>query len=225
VHVVWFDNRDYNNELYYKRSIDGGVNWEEDVRLTYDTSNSSYPSVAVSGSTVHVVWIDTREGNYEIYYKHSIDAGVNWGAETRLTNNNAYSTGSSISVSGSVAHVVWEDNRDGNYEIYYKRNPTGNPIGIINISSEMPSSYSLSQNYPNPFNPITNVKFSILKAGQVKLIVYDIQGREMETLLNESLKPGTYESTFNGSNYPSGIYFYKIQTDDFAQTKRMILIK
>ncbi len=161
MHVVWHDNRDGNYEIYYKRSTDAGVSWGADTRLTNNTASSEYPSVAVSGSVVHVVWRDDRDGNYEIYYKRSTDAGVSWGADTRLTNNTAYSSYPSVAVSGSVVHVVWHDNRDGNWEIYYKRNPTGNTIGIKNISSEIPSSYSLEQNYPNPFNPITKIKFDI----------------------------------------------------------------
>ncbi len=162
VHVVWNDNRDGNSEIYYKRSTDGGISWGADTRLTNNSAISEYPSVAVSGSVVHVVWQDNRDGNYEIYYKRSTDAGISWGADTRLTNNTAFSWYPSVAVSGSVVHVVWKDNRDGNWEIYYKRNPTGNPVGIQNISTEIPSTYSLSQNYPNPFNPTTNIKFSIV---------------------------------------------------------------
>ena len=79
------------DEIYYKRSTDAGVNWGTDTRLTNNTADSWYPSVAVSGSVVHVVWDDNRDGNSEIYYKRSTDAGVNWGADTRLTNNTAYS--------------------------------------------------------------------------------------------------------------------------------------
>ncbi|MFZ4590733.1 MAG: T9SS type A sorting domain-containing protein [Ignavibacteria bacterium] len=232
VHIVWFDIRDYNREIYYKRSIDGGASWEADVRLTNDTAFSFYPSVALSGSTVHVLWIDTREGNYEVYYKHSIDAGISWGADTRLTNNTAHSAWTSVSVSGSAVNVVWEDNRDGNYEIYYKRNPTGNPLGIQNISTEILSSYSLGQNYPNPFNPITVIRFNITgfpvgTSGNDKMVlkVYDVQGREVQTLVNERLNAGTYEVKFDGSGLTSGVYFYKMVTEGFTETKRMLLIK
>jgi hypothetical protein len=225
VHVVWQDNRDGNHEIYYKRSTDAGISWGADTRLTNNTAASLSPSVAVSGSVVHIVWDDDRDGNDEIYYKRSIDGGVSWGADTRLTINSALSSSPSVAVSGSAVHVVWQDERDGNLEIYYKRNPTGNTIGIKNITSEIPSSYSLQQNYPNPFNPITNVKFQISNSGNVKIIVFDLLGKEVATLVNESLKPGTYEVTFDGTNFPSGIYFYRLQTGDFSETKRMTLIK
>jgi hypothetical protein len=100
------------------------------------------------------------------------------------------------------------------------------PLTSVNqISSEIPSSYSLEQNYPNPFNSISNVKFQISNTGDVKLVVYDIMGREVQTIVNEQLAPGTYKTTFDGSNLPSGIYFYRLITDGFSETKRMTLIK
>jgi photosystem II stability/assembly factor-like uncharacterized protein len=104
-------------------------------------------------------------------------------------------------------------------------------IGIQNISTEIPASYSLSQNYPNPFNPSTKIKFSIVSSPHgvggdlVLLKVYDIMGREVQTLVNEDLKAGTYEVTFDGSTQNSGVYFYKLTTDGFTETKRMILLK
>jgi hypothetical protein len=127
VHVVWRDTRDGNSEIYYKRSTDGGVSWGADTRLTYNTADSRHPIVSVSDQVLHVVWHDNRHGAAEIYYKRSTDGGISWEADTRLTNNSAESRTASVSVSGTVVHVVWQDDRDGNYEIYYKRDPTGNP--------------------------------------------------------------------------------------------------
>ncbi|MFZ4590736.1 MAG: T9SS type A sorting domain-containing protein, partial [Ignavibacteria bacterium] len=96
---------------------------------------------------------------------------------------------------------------------------------IENISTEIPTKYSLGQNYPNPFNPITNVKFSIVKTGDVSLKVYDVQGREVQTLVNEKLNAGTYEVKFDGSMLTSGVYFYKMVSEGYSETKRMLLIK
>jgi len=98
-------------------------------------------------------------------------------------------------------------------------------IGIQKISGLVPSSFSLSQNYPNPFNPTTKIKMEIAKLGDVKLVVYDILGREVDKLVNENLKPGTYEVEFNGSKYASGVYFYKLVATEFSESKRMILLK
>jgi Neuraminidase (sialidase) len=87
VHVVWYDNRDGNNEIYYKRSTDGGITWGQDMPLTNAIDLSSWPSISVSGATVHVAWSDGRdqEGIAEIYYKRSMDGGVIWEDDTRLT--------------------------------------------------------------------------------------------------------------------------------------------
>ncbi len=101
----------------------------------------------------------------------------------------------------------------------------GTPIGIIHISNEVPDRFSLSQNYPNPFNPSTNIKFQMPNSGFVKLIVFDVLGREISTLVNEEMKPGIYEASWDAANYPSGIYFYRLITDKFTETKKMMLVK
>ena len=232
VNVVWNENRDGNWEIYYKRSTDGGINWGVDTRLTNDPAISYYPSIAVSGSNVHIVFQDNRNGNNEIYYKLSIDGGVSWSADTRLTNNPFESTRPSIALSNSILHIVWSDYRDGNYEIYYKQNPTGNLTGIVQTNPEIPKEYKLMQNYPNPFNPNTNIRYTLPKNSFVSLKVYDVLGKEVATLVDESLTPGTYKVTFDALGYSSGVYFYriaihsdKLRTDGFTDTKKMLMIK
>jgi len=101
----------------------------------------------------------------------------------------------------------------------------GGSTFINPISTEIPAKYSLSQNYPNPFNPMCNVQFSMYKAGNVRLVVYDVQGREVQTLVNEKLSAGTYEVKFDGSKLNSGVYFYKMMTGNFTETKKMLLVK
>ncbi len=98
------------------------------------------------------------------------------------------------------------------------------PVGGIQ-TIEIPNYYFLNQNYPNPFNPVTNIKFGIPESGNVRLVVYDILGREVTTLLNEHKNPGTYEVKFDASQLASGIYFYSLQTERVTETKRMLLVK
>jgi len=104
---------------------------------------------------------------------------------------------------------------------------TAFPVGINNVNSEIPEIFSLSQNYPNPFNPTTKIKFDISgsSAAQTFLYVYDLIGREIAVLVNQHLKPGTYEVDFDGSNLPSGVYYYKLESGGFIETKKMVLIK
>jgi hypothetical protein len=98
-------------------------------------------------------------------------------------------------------------------------------IGIRKISSEVPDKYSLEQNYPNPFNPTTSIKYSVSRSQNIKLVVYDILGKEIKILVNEKQSPGIYEVTFDGSNISSGVYFYKLSVGDFNQIKKMIFEK
>jgi VCBS repeat protein/ASPIC/UnbV protein/type IX secretion system substrate protein len=98
-------------------------------------------------------------------------------------------------------------------------------IGIRPISSEIPDSYSLYQNYPNPFNPQTTIKFSVPLKGNVKISVFDITGRLVRTLVNQDISAGTYETVFNAADLSSGMYFYTIKTENFAETKKMMLVK
>ncbi len=99
------------------------------------------------------------------------------------------------------------------------------PIGIHNIQIGIPKVYSLSQNYPNPFNPTTSIIFGLPKASLVKLVVYDILGRVVSTLVNERRAAGMYNIAFDASNYASGVYFYKLDAGDFTSIKKMILLK
>jgi len=92
-------------------------------------------------------------------------------------------------------------------------------------SSVIPKEYRLYQNYPNPFNPSTTISFSIPENGIVKLIVYDILGKEIRTLINDYKQSGNYNITFNGSNLPSGVYFYRLETGNYFEIKKMVLIK
>ena len=84
VHVVWYDQRDGNDEIYYKRSTDGGTSWGADTRLTNNTAGSQFPSVTVSGQVVHVVWDDSRDRSEERHEGSARDRGGRWGADTRL---------------------------------------------------------------------------------------------------------------------------------------------
>jgi len=102
---------------------------------------------------------------------------------------------------------------------------TPNPVGIINYNNEVPDNFNLEQNFPNPFNPVTKIKYSVLNNGYVKLAVYDIMGREIKTIVSENQKPGTYTVQFDGANLSSGTYFYRVETNSFTQTKKMIILK
>lgn len=106
----------------------------------------------------------------------------------------------------------------------------GNGNGVItsneeNGNTEIPKDYSLNQNYPNPFNSSSKLKFEIANLGYTKLVLYDVMGREVQTLVDKTLKPGAYEITFDGSMLSSGVYFYKLTSGNYIATKKMIVLK
>ncbi|MFZ1322393.1 MAG: T9SS type A sorting domain-containing protein [Ignavibacteria bacterium] len=103
--------------------------------------------------------------------------------------------------------------------------PPDEPVGILPTSNIVPDKFELHQNYPNPFNPITNIKFDIKQSSDVRLNIYDALGRKISKLINEKLQSGTYNAVFDGSNFSSGVYFYKLETEGFVETRRMILLK
>ena len=96
---------------------------------------------------------------------------------------------------------------------------------IVPINNSVPDEFILKQNYPNPFNPVTNINFSLPKEGFVSIKVYDVTGRMVKTLVNEVIETGNYTVTFDGSQFASGIYFYRLETNNFMETKRMMLVK
>ena len=101
------------------------------------------------------------------------------------------------------------------------------PLTGIENNNQIPKTFSLEQNYPNPFNPSTKILFTIpgSSVAQTFLSVYDVLGKHVATLVNGQLKPGTYFVEWNANNYPSGVYFYKIEAEGFRDTKKMLLIK
>lgn len=107
----------------------------------------------------------------------------------------------------------------GIYEMLFLVTP------VNTISTVIPAKYSLHQNFPNPFNNTSKFKFEISKLGHVKILVSDVMGRVVKTIINESLQPGIYETTFDGSELSSGVYFYQMISGNYSETKKLILLK
>jgi len=271
--VVWSDMRTGNREIYSRRSTDGGLNWEQDVRLTNDPATSQLPSVSISGSNIYLVWCDTREGTSRLFFKHSVDGGLSWGEDTRITNTISTSpniassdtlvsvvwedyrngipeicfkrstdggitwdndvllndiTNSSqrpfIAISGPALHVVWFDFRDGSFEIYYKRNPTGGnpPTHIMN--DLVNGNLDHVDIYPNPASRILNININPL-TGKIRTVcLYDTDGR-IVGINDFSSSPGVNKYAIDVNDLSAGLYYLEVMTDSQKYCSKVLIFK
>ena len=189
------------------KTSNSGANW---YPLSSGVTSTLYDLILLNSTTG---WIVGADG---VVLKSS-DGGANWFQQTTNTTNSI----NAISIVNSLTGYVV-----GNGGIILKStNGGGPPIGVKSISNEIPANYQLLQNYPNPFNPVTIIEYQIPKSSFVTLTVYDNIGNEIVKLVNTSQRAGTYEVDFNGENLSSGIYYYRITTDDFTASRKMVLVK
>jgi len=190
------------------RTTNGGSNWYAPSILT---SNSSY---SLFFSDINNGW---SAGDQGLIY-HTSNAGLNWTQQTPIVNNRIYR---SIYFTDSL--TGWCVGDSGRI---LKTTTGGILTNFTNTNSEIPTEYKLYQNYPNPFNPKTIINYELGITNFVSLKVYDALGSEVTTLVNEKKTAGSYEVEFDGSNLPSGIYFYRLEAGgDIIDTKRMVLLK
>ena len=146
--------------------------------------------------------------------------GIEGFGNSSYTNVYAWNTGITYApIKNYVPMWQYNTRHNGVYGDYLQ-------VGINPIGTKIPEKFSLYQNYPNPFNPATNIRFAIPGRGQfVILKVYNILGRLVETLVNQHLNPGTYEVKWDAGDNSSGVYFYNLETGNFVETKKMLMIK
>jgi len=190
------------------QTTNGGTNWVSPASPLPGTAN-------ISGMTgINLQYWVIRQSN--IIYS-TFNNGASW-----LTSYTA--------ATGHIYRHIARP-RNGNFTFLYAVKSNGGitrgtiPLGITPISNEIPKGFALKQNYPNPFNPVTTINFNIPRESSVKLAVYDGLGKEIKVLVNENLRPGIYEINFEGNNVSSGIYYYRLITPDFTETKKMTLVK
>ena len=229
-----------------KKTTNGGVSWFN----VYTTPNAPR-CMFFNGSTSFVSgwggyifkttnngtnWsvVDNGGKDYDIYSGSFLnqDIGLFTGPAPGWSKGIIFKTlngGNSWVLTDSINGSPYSMDFAGNYAVIVcdsgKIFRSSNPIGIREISSQVPDKYSLSQNYPNPFNPTTNIEFSVPKTGAVKLTVFDLTGREISTLVKSTLSVGKYRVDFNAGNLSSGTYFYRLETDSYVLTKKMVLVK
>lgn len=186
------------------KSSNNGVNWTQlNLGLTntlYDIT-TVYPQVLMACGTNGLII-------------KSLNLGASWVIENSSTNNTIRSiqiiTPARATAAGDYSTVIRNNNLI---------------TSIETVSSTIPNEYKLNQNYPNPFNPETKIKFSLKDKSYVLLEVYSTAGELISTLVKSNLNAGEYEYTWNAANFSSGIYFYRLKTEGFTDTKKMILLK
>jgi hypothetical protein len=196
-------------------------------------ANGTVHALAVSGSTVYTGGGFTSIGAQTRNYIAALDAATglatSWNPNANLpfdvvvyalaisfTNSKIYAGGNFTSIMG--------ESRTGFAGMNNPFDPPTTSVRNVEVG-HVPQGFALSQNYPNPFNPSTTLSFNIPYSSFVILKVYNVLGQEVATLVNEEIKPGSYETTFSGAGLSSGIYFYRLQAGGFVQTKKLVLQK
>jgi len=175
----------------------------------------------VDRNLVTFKWITSTETNNHGFDIEKSENKNNWeriGFVNGAGNSNsqkAYSFTEKIAESGKYFYRLKQIDLDGTFGY----------SSIVEIVIENPKTFELIQNYPNPFNPLTRIQYQILNSSHVSLKVYDAIGNEVATLVDEYKLAGIYEHEFSALNLTSGIYFYKLQSGNFVETKKMILLR
>ena len=210
------------------RTTNGGLKWVADTlpSVIGNGTTAKIPSsfTIINNDIIYCVGAYIQYANFSskaIIYK-TTNGGLNWGYQIPDTNLNFFKFIIPFSTNKNNVWLYWTwkglySSTGGDSTVY---------LGINQITNEVPNDYELGQNYPNPFNASTNIIYKILKNSDVRIIVIDILGRNMQTLVDKKHTPGTYQVNFNGENLESGIYFYQIIVDNkIVQTRRMTLLK
>jgi hypothetical protein len=243
LYVVFSDSRNGDPDVFLCRSTNNGNNWSAPVRINNDPVGNGklqyWPWISVNDNgNIAIVWLDTRNTTdisiFEAYLARSNDGGLTFTNELLSTQPSPTGVPGTNVRFGDYICIdywknkivpVWTDERAGSYNMEIYTALINTSVGITPSVNNVPDKFELLQNYPNPFNPTTNIKYQIPNNSYVSLKVFDIIGKEITTLVNEKQSPGSYEVSFDGSNLPSGVYFYKLITGNYSETRKMVLIK
>jgi hypothetical protein len=206
-----------------------GGNWTQEflgpnASCLADFTTCNSDSLTAGGQYVILGYVSS-DGDSVNVKQISIPPGAPYNYYKRNSHNSTGLVAPSTSIYkiGTVKNAAFAYCGDGPANVYY--NAEQLLTGIQQTGNQMPVSYSLSQNYPNPFNPATNIDFSIPKTGMVRLILFDMMGREVSVMIDKVLSTGKYTVDFDASKLASGVYFYKMTSGDFTDVKKMVLVK
>jgi hypothetical protein len=194
-------------------------------------TENKYPSISVEFSTspaqdFRAAFVQSPEGNgFPRIIKYKGYNGTSWSGSLQMSDPSNDPTGlqkPEVGSLGAGATIIAYAGANSN-GVYFD-NESWTPVGVDDDLLNL-TEFELSQNYPNPFNPSTSIKFSVPDLSFVNITVYNLIGQEVTQLVNKELQKGYYEVSFNASNLPSGVYLYRLQAGNFAETKKMMLMK
>jgi hypothetical protein len=221
---------DHNQQIMYRggvyKSTDGGNNWIERSNGFGDIDNLNVRTLAINPQNPEIIYAGTFD-NY--YHDESTGRGI-----FKSTNGGVNWTPINSGLSNLNTNIITIDPSDHS-RLYVGTEGNGAFIGIddslTNIDDQnkkeiqIPEKYYIEQNYPNPFNPTTTISYALPKSSYVKLSIYDINGRLVETLVNENKNSGYYTVVWNAEKVASGIYFYRINASEYSYVKKCLLVK
>ncbi|MCI0473176.1 MAG: T9SS type A sorting domain-containing protein [Ignavibacteria bacterium] len=212
----------------YHNSANGGSSWGVDYTLgganfLSDFTWCNSDSLSAGDGYFIACYVDTNGDSITLRrgiigslgtYNYKINKSMSTGYLTPVC---------AIYKSGTLKYSAYAYAGQGPLNVYYNQEHL--PTFITPVGTNIPVKYSIDQNYPNPFNPSTTIRFAVPENKFVKLYVFDMLGRKVAELVNEELNAGTYDIKWDASAFTSGVYFYKLQSGNFEETKRMLLIK
>jgi hypothetical protein len=212
VYLNWSNSGDTTQNF----NINGALNLTANYKVQYKLILNSSVGNSFGGN---LFYDSAANFQFGVYSKTFVSGGTTyyfrgWTGAGAGAYTSPDSTGNDTVKTWSISNAIVETARWTTW-----------PNAITQISSEIPKVYNLYQNYPNPFNPETKIMYDIPKNGLVKIFVYDILGREVNSLVNSYHEAGKYETTFNSEGLSSGIYYYKIESGSFSSIKKMLIIK
>lgn len=204
-----------SNNNNFVRTSDGGVTWSTATNPPGVTTFAAINMIGLKdGSNTNRVVLQDGGGVYMVF--RTTNQGTSWTAETLPAAGSANGMQHMQFLNANLGYG------GGNLGLFMRYGPA---TGILGNGNTLPTDYALTQNYPNPFNPTTKIEYAVPVNGLVTIKVYDVMGREVSTLVNETKSAGNYQVDFNASNLNSGVYFYTMVTEGFSETKKMLLIK
>ncbi|MBE0643176.1 MAG: T9SS type A sorting domain-containing protein [Bacteroidetes bacterium] len=225
IYYLWSEKESSLWNLHYRHSTDAGLRWQQEGSLRLQQVGYLLYSYAAAGPVLHLAWRDEVNGLGVIRYSCSTDAGAQWGEFVEISPFDTGANFPTIARSGSTLHLVWTDYRDGAGEIYYRRNPTGNPVSVENDDVPLPADIVLEQNYPNPFSGSSSMRFTVPERSRAILTLHDPLGRTVATIGDREYEPGTHSARIDAAALPAGNYLCRLTCGGQMRTRMITVLR